>query len=222
MHAFTANKGPVVHGYRELISLAEKNGVKFFFESAVMDGAPVFSVFRGAMPAANVTGIKGVLNSTTNLILTHMEEGKSFDEAVAYSQSIGIAETDPSGDVNGWDAAIKVCALVTVLMDTPLKPDQVDRTGIGEITKEKIAAAQEAGKRWKLVCTATKEGGEITARVKPEMVGPDSPLYNIDGTTSIVQFDTDVLGNLSLIETDPGTETTAYGLLADFLNAVRD
>lgn len=222
MHVATANKGPVVHGYQTLTALAKEQGKSFLFESTVMDGAPVFGVFRGALPAANVTAIKGVLNSTTNLILTRMESGESFEDAVAYAQEIGIAETDPSGDLDGWDAAIKTCALATVLMDTPLKPDQVDRTGIREITLEKIAEARKAGKRWKLVCSATRKGDKVTAKVKPEMVGPDTPMYTINGTTSIVQFESDVLGNLSLLETDPGVETTAYGLLADFINSVRD
>ena len=114
MHAITANKGPVVHAYRELTDLAAEKGRSFFFESAVMDGAPVFSTFREALPAANLTSFRGILNSTTNLVLTRMEAGESFDQAVAYAQSIGIAETDPSGDIDGWDAAVKVAALVTV------------------------------------------------------------------------------------------------------------
>lgn len=220
MHAITANKGPIVHGYKQLTALAEENGVKFYFESTVMDGAPVFGVFRGALPAANVKSFKGILNSTTNLILSRMETGDSFDDAVAYAQSIGIAETDPSGDVDGWDAAIKVCALATVLMNTPIKPDEVNRKGIREITQEQIAGAQAVGKRWKLICSAEKVGDKVNAKVAPEMIGPETPFFSIDGTTSIVQFETDVLGNLSIIETDPGTETTAYGLLADFINAV--
>lgn len=220
MHAITANKGPIVHGYKELTALADENGVKFYFESTVMDGAPVFGVFREALPAANVKSFKGILNSTTNLILSKMEAGDSFDEAVAYAQSIGIAETDPSGDVDGWDAAIKVCALATVLMDTPIKPDEVDRKGIGEITQEQIAEAKAAGKRWKLICSAVKEGNKIKAKVAPQMIGPETPFFSIDGTTSIVQFETDVLGNLSITETDPSPDTTAYGLLADFVNAV--
>ncbi len=220
MHAVTANKGPIVHGYEELTALAEENGVKFYFESTVMDGAPIFGVFRGALPAANVISFKGILNSTTNLILSKMEAGDSFDEAVAYAQSIGIAETDPSGDVDGWDAAIKVCALTTVLMDTPIKPEEVNRKGIGEITQELITEAKAAGKRWKLICTAVKEGDKVNAKVAPEMVGPETPFFSIDGTTSIVQFKTDVLGALSLIENDPSPDTTAYGLLADFINAV--
>jgi homoserine dehydrogenase len=220
MHAITANKGPVVHGFKELSTLATTKGRKFYFESTVMDGAPIFSLFRETLPAANLIGFRGILNSTTNLILSRMETGEDFAEAVAYAQSIGIAETDPSGDVDGWDAAIKVAALVTVLMGISLKPADVDRQGIRGITVGNIEQAKQTGKRWKLVCSARHAGDRLTASVKPEMISPDSPLYTVDGTTSVVQFETDVLGLLSVIENDPGPETTAYGLLADFINAV--
>ena len=221
MHAITANKGPVVHSYRELTALAQAKGRRFYFESAVMDGAPIFSLFREALPGANLITLQGVLNSTTNLILSRMEDGESFEQAVAYAQSIGIAETDPSGDIDGWDASVKVAALATVLMSVPLKPQEVERQGIRGITPVEIERARAQGKRWKLVCTATRQGDRIRARVTPEMVGPDSPLYGVEGTTSIVQFETDVLGLLSIIESNPGPRTTAYGLFADFLNAVR-
>ncbi|HKJ28485.1 MAG TPA: homoserine dehydrogenase, partial [Anaerolineales bacterium] len=161
MHAITANKGPVVHGYHALKQLAAENKARFLFESTVMDGAPVFGTYRETLPTAEVSAIRGVLNSTTNLILTRMEGGESFDEAVAYAQSIGIAETDPSGDVDGWDASIKISALITVMMGVPFTPDRVERTGIRGITPEKIAAARAEGKRWKLVCSAWKEEDEI-------------------------------------------------------------
>jgi homoserine dehydrogenase len=221
MHVTTANKGPVVHAFQELTELASSKGRKFYFESAVMDGAPVFGLFRETLPAANLRSLRGVLNSTTNLLLTLMEQGQSFEDAVAYAQSIGIAETDPSGDVDGWDAAIKVCALVTVMMGVPIKPQDVDRTGIGGLSLEDVQAAKAEGKRWKLVCEAVREGDQVRAQVAPQKVGVESPLYGVMGTSSIVEFESDVLGNLSLIEADPGPHTTAYGLLADFLNAVR-
>jgi homoserine dehydrogenase len=221
MHAVTANKGPVVHAYRTLTDLATSKGRKFYFESAVMDGAPIFSLFREALPGARLIAFRGILNSTTNLILTRMEAGEPFTQAVAYAQSIGIAETDPSGDIDGWDAAVKVAALATVLMGVPLKPVEVERTGIREISPQDIQRAREQGLRWKLVCQARRDGDDLKASVKPEMVPPSSPLYQVDGTTSMVQFETDVLGLLSVIESDPGPETTAYGLLADFINAAR-
>lgn len=220
MHAITANKGPVVHAYRQLTDLAAVQGRRFYFESTVMDGAPIFSLFRSALPGAQLRSFTGILNSTTNLILTRMEGGETFEAAVAYAQKIGIAESDPSGDIDGWDAAVKVAALVTVLMDLPLKPDQVERKGIGQLTLQDVLQARDLGQRWKLICSAKREGQAVHASVAPQMVLPNSPLFQVEGTTSIVQFETDVLGSLSITETDPGPHTTAYGLLADFLNAV--
>lgn len=222
MHAITANKGAVVHAYHELTALAQKAGRKFYFEPTVMDGAPIFSLFRSALPGAQLKSLRGILNSTTNLILNRMENGETLEQAIQYAQAIGIAETDPSADVDGWDAAIKIAALVTVLMDIPLKPNQVAREGIRGITPAYIAEARAQGKRWKLVCTAQRDGDTVTARVAPEMVPPDSPMFSVEGTSSIVEFETDTLTSLSIVEGNPGPETTAYGLLADFINAVKE
>ncbi|MFN3308337.1 MAG: homoserine dehydrogenase [Anaerolineales bacterium] len=221
MHAITANKGPVVHGYAELSRLARENGRQFLFESTVMDGTPIFSLFRHCLPAADLRGINGILNSTTNYVLTRMEQGDSFEQAVKAAQEIGITETDPSGDIDGWDAAIKLAALATVLMDFPLKPHQVERCGIRSLDETKIQAALKQGKRWKLVCRAWREDSQVRAKVAPEMVTADSPMYNINGTSSIAQFDTDTLGLLTIIEQDPSPDTTAYGLFADFIRAMQ-
>jgi homoserine dehydrogenase len=221
MHAITANKGPVVHGYRLLQETAARNGHKFMHESTVMDGAPIFSLWRSTLPAIDLLGFRGILNSCTNMILGRMDQGETFDQAVAYAQSVGIAETDPSGDIDGWDASIKVAALVTVLMGVPFTPQQVDRTGIRAITPAMLADARAHGKRWKLACTARRDGDKVTGKVAPEMVSPDSPLFSINGTSSYVQFETDVLPGLGVVESNPGPQTTAFGLLADFINAVR-
>jgi homoserine dehydrogenase len=218
MHVITANKGPVVHGYQSLTTLAKNMGKRFLFESAVMDGAPIFSLFRQPLAGANLLGFEGILNSCTNLLLEMMEAGKTFDEAVEYGRSIGITETDPSHDIDGWDAAIKVAALVTVLMGNPLTPQQIDRTGIRAITPEMAAEAKADGERWKLVCSAERTRAGIVAKVAPQRVSPESPLYSVNGTSSFCQFHLDVLPGLGILESDPGPETTAYGLLADFLN----
>lgn len=219
MHAVTANKGPVVHAYRQLADLAQKNGTRFLFESTVMDGAPIFSLWRETLPAARLRGFRGVLNSTTNLILGLMEDGKSFDEAVEHAQAIGIAETDPSGDIDGWDASVKVAALVSVLMNHPMTPDQVERNGIRHLTQDEIKQAAQGGRRWKLICQAEQRDGKLHASVQPSQLARDDPLYQVSGTSSAVTFWSDVLGPLTVLETDPGPETTAYGLLADFVRA---
>jgi homoserine dehydrogenase len=226
MHAITANKGTVVHGYRELKSLAASRGRNFLFESTVLGGSPVFSVFRECLPAAELQSFRGVLNSTTNIILSRMERGETFEQAVSYCQSIGVAETDPSADVDGWDAAIKVAALATVLMDTPLAPQHVTRNGIRDITAAMIADAKSGGRRYKLVCSAERRAGGVTASVGPETVGVADPLYGMEDSTTGVAFRTDVLGDYSIVESErpgmvAGPEPTAYGLFADFIRAVR-
>ena len=222
MHVITANKGPVVHAYPELSELAASQGRRFLFESAVMDGAPIFSLFRGPLPAIEVKSFRGILNSTTNFILELMEQGQTFEDAVRYTQSIGLAETDPNADVDGWDAAIKVAALATVIMGIPLKPDAVDRTGIRGISTEMVQEALQAGERWKLICRARREGPQLVTKVAPERVSPSTPFYSINGTSSYVQFETDSLPGLGIVESNPGPTTTAYGLLADLINAVRN
>jgi homoserine dehydrogenase len=226
MHAITANKGPVVHGYRELTSLAESKGKKFRFESAVLGGAPVFSVMREAFPLAELTSLKGIFNATTNIILSRMENGESYEDAVKFCQSIGVAETDPTNDVDGWDAAIKVAALVTVLMDTPMTPQQVNPTGIRGITPEMIAKAKAEGKRYKLVCSAEKVGDTVKASVAPELVDATSPLYGMMNSSTGVTFRTDVILDYSItLSEKPGMQggpvETAYGLFADFVNIVK-
>jgi homoserine dehydrogenase len=226
MHAITANKGPVVHGYRELTTLAKSKGKRFKFESTVLGGAPVFSVFREAFPLAELSSIKGIFNATTNVILSRMENGEAYEDAVKYAQSIGLAETDPTNDVDGWDAAIKVAALVTVLMDTPMTPQQVNPTGIRGITPEMIAKAKAEGKRYKLVCSAEKVGDKVTASVSPQLVDSTSPLYGMMNSSTGITFRTDVILDYSIILSEkPGMKggpvETAYGLFADFVNAVK-
>jgi len=223
IHVVTANKGPVAFGYRELMALAAHKGVGFFFESTVMDGAPVLGVGREGLPAVTIRRVRGIFNSTTNYILTRMEqEGLAFETALQMAQEIGIAETDPSLDVDGWDASIKTVILANVLMGADLRPTDVERTGIGEIRLEDVQAAGKEGYRIRLICEAKREpGGRITACVKPERVAFDSTMADITGTTSIIDFETDMLPCLTLIEHEPGPSTTAYGMLVDMINIAR-
>jgi len=220
MHAITANKGPVVHAFATLNTLATRHGKQFRFEAAVMDGAPIFSLWRECLPAARLESFRGILNSTTNLILSLMEQGKSFEAAVAEAQRLGIAERDPSGDTEGWDAAIKVAILATVLMGVPTGLGQVQRRGIDGLTEVDIRHALQAGRRWKLVCSAKRIGERVEARVGPEQLDPADPLFHVMGTSAAVTFVSDVLGELTVSESAPGPRTTAYGMLADLLNCL--
>ncbi len=221
MHAITANKGPVVHGYRHLRDLAHNMGKAFLFEATVMDGFPLLNLYRECLPATRVLGLRGVLNSTTNLVLTLMEEGKTFDEAVKHAQDIGIAETDPSNDVDGWDSAVKVCVLANVMMGADIRPTAVDRTGIRGITPEMIKSAQLARRKWRLMCSAEWRDGVLAAKVAPEEVPANDPMFRLYGTTSAIQLKTDTLNQLTLLETAPTPAQTAFGVLADLISAAR-
>ncbi len=221
-HAISANKGPVVYAHKALTELAEARGLRFFHESAMMDGAPVFSLFRETLPAIEVRGFRGVLNSTTNVILECMESGMAFNDAVREAQRLGVAETDPSNDVDGIDAAVKVIGLANVLMEGNLSLADVNRTGIRCITAESLHEARKSGETWKLIGRARREsGGTIIANVAPERIKPDDPLYSVRGTSLAVGFETDVFRELFIAERDPGPDATAYGMLSDFINAVR-
>src|SRR5579863_8020862 len=218
-HAISANKGPVVYAHRELCELAAKNGRNFFFESTVMDGTPIFSMFPHCLPAVDLRGFRGILNSTTNVVLTEMEKGLSLEQAVRKAQEIGVAETDPSDDLDGWDAAVKVAALTIVLMGVPVRLDEIERVGIRAVSPEQVRAARAAGMRYKLICRAERTAIGVRASVRPEQLPMTDPLALLEGTTSALRFDTDVFG-LSVIEHKPGVIATAYGLLGDFIRAV--
>jgi len=219
-HAITANKGPLVHDYSRLSALAKAKGKQFLFESTVMDGAPIFSLFPLGLPATELRGFSGVLNSTTNVILTEIERGRSLDEAVKRAQAMGITETDPAHDLDGWDAAIKLTAIVNVLMGVPLRIEQVQRTGIRDLSEEKIRSVRSAGMRYKLVCRAERRGDGVDARVGPELLLMSDLIAGLEGSSSAIRFDLDVFG-ISLVEHNPGIEATGYGLLADFIRAAQ-
>jgi homoserine dehydrogenase len=218
-HAITANKGPIVHAYRELRDLAAAQGKCFLFESTVMDGVPIFSLFD-QLPAIHLKGFHGILNSTTNVILSEMENGLSFDESLKKAQTLGVAETDATHDIDGWDAAVKTAALITVLMDVPVRLEEIKREGVRSLSGEAVRAARREGRPYKLVCRAKKTESGVTASVRPEQVLLSDPMAQIAGTSSYVHFETDILPGLAITEENPGVYTTAYGMLADFVRAV--
>lgn len=218
-HAITANKGPIVHAYRELRDLSARQGKRFLFESTVMDGVPVFSLFD-QLPAIRLQRFYGILNSTTNVILGEMEQGLSFDDALKKAQQLGVAETDATHDIDGWDAAVKTAALITVLMDVPIRLDQVAREGIRDLTPSALRNAKRDGWPFKLVCRARRSTNGVEASVRPERVRASEPMARINGTSSYIYFETDMFPGLAITEEKPGLYATAYGLLADFVRAV--
>lgn len=220
-HVVTANKGPIAFAYRELRALAARQDVGLFFESTVMDGAPVLGIAREGLVGSTVQSVRGVLNSTTNYILTALEQGVSFEDAVAETQRMGIAEADPTNDLEGWDAAVKLVVLANVLMGADLRPSDVDRTGITGITPEEAQAALADQHRIKLLCEAVREGDSVRASVWPTRLPLSDPLAQVDKTSSAVTIATDTLHGLTIVEGDTDPTTTAFGMLADMINLAR-
>jgi homoserine dehydrogenase len=220
-HVITANKAPIVYAYDELNQIAISQGKRFMFESTVLDSAPVFSLFRETLPAAKVRGFSAVFNSTTNVILETMEAGRSFAEGVKTAQELGVAETDPSNDIEGWDSIMKVCAIARVILRTPLLPTDVRREGIRGLDPATLQAARGEGKPYKLLSrAAVNSDGSVTASVRPEQIAAGDPLAGVRGTSLAIHFELDMIPGLTIVSHRPNLQSTAYGLLADFINAV--
>jgi homoserine dehydrogenase len=221
-HVITANKAPIVYAFDEINELAKSRGRRFLFESTVLDSAPVFSLFRETLPLMKVRGFTGIFNSTTNVILETMEQGRSFDEGVRAAQELGVAETDPTNDIDGWDATMKVCAISRVILKTPLLPRDVLRESIRGLTSATVQSARAEGKPYKMLTRAkVSEDGSITAWVRPEQIALTDPLGGIRGTSLAVHFEGDMIPGLTVISHRPNLQSTAYGLLADFVNICR-
>jgi homoserine dehydrogenase len=221
-HVVTANKGPAAFAYHEINELALKNNCRFLCESAVMDGTPVFSSARSGLLGAEIKAVSGILNTTTNLVLSKLENGTSFSEAVQSAQKLGFAEADPSNDLDGWDAAAKTAVLANILMDGSITPFDVRRTGIKDLNNETIANAARNKKRFKLICRAEKSGTNISAKVAPELLPYDHPFASVNGTDSILKIETDLMGPIFIRQENPTLNDTAYGVLNDLLTITRE
>jgi homoserine dehydrogenase len=217
LHVVSANKGPVALEWRALDRLARAHDVCFLFEGAVMDGIPIFNFARETLPGVTVTGFRGVVNSTTNHILTVMEEGGEFQPALEAMQEAGIAEADPSLDVDGWDAAAKTAALANVLMGADLTPSAVRRTGIRALTGNDVRSAAASGKRIRLV--ASMEEGRAT--VEPRELPAHDPLAQLRGMANAIVFQTDLLGEVAVTQLSGGLTQTAYALISDLVTVAR-
>src|SRR5437868_638488 len=222
MSVVTANKGPIAFAHKELTTLAREVKCSFRFEATVMDGAPIFNMVESCLPAVRVTGLAGVLNSTTNYILTGMERGRLFEECLTEARELGVAEANADYDIDGWDAAVKIVALANVLMNADATPRSVERRGIRYITSKELKHASDTGALIRLVARAEMLPSGLKLAVGPEAVAISSILGSARGTTNALILETDLMGELAVIETNPGVEQTAYALLSDLIAIHRE
>jgi homoserine dehydrogenase len=217
MQVVTANKGPIAHAYAELRDEAARAGVGFRFESAVMDGAPVFNLWRHTMPGVRVLGFTGVLNSTTKVVIETMEQGGSFEDGLAAARTMGITEADGAFDVEGWDSAAKTAALANVLMDARVTPQEVSTRGIVRLTPERVREIAGEGKTVRLVSRGKRSAKGVSLRVRAEVLRRDDLLACMPGTSNLLLFHTDLMGTFGTVSVDPGVEQTAYGVFSDLV-----
>lgn len=216
-HVVTTNKGPTALRFPELKALAQEHKAEIGVEGTVMSGTPALRLGMELLSGAGIRRVQGILNGTTNYILTQMEAGATYAEALAEAQEKGFAEADPTGDVEGHDAAGKVVILANLLMDLPLTMDDVACEGITGLTPQDIATAAEEGQRWKLIGTVEKQDGHYTASVRPTRLPLAHPLASVSGATNAITYDTDLLGDVTLVGPGAGRIETGYALLADML-----
>lgn len=213
----SANKGPVAFHWKELTELAKKKGATYLFESAVLDGAPVFNLASRCMKGATVSGFSGVLNGTTNFILSHMEKGGTFEEGLKQAQAEGIAEADPTMDTDGWDPAAKTAALANVLMGAEITPLEVKRTGISQITPQMAQEALSRGRRIKLLCAAHRVNEKIEATVAPQEVAKDDIMALVSHFGAALRIESDLLHPTVIMQECPDLTDTAFGVIEDLI-----
>ena len=217
-NVISTNKGPVIKESLNLIKIAKNKNLYYGFEGVVLAGTPALNLFRHTLNGTLIKNFRGILNGTTNYILTRMEEGMSYEDALTKAQQLGYAEADPTGDVEGLDTLGKVVILTNVVLEKNISWEDVKRKGITEITKEEVDLARKEGKRWKLIGSAKiKENGTIDAKVWPEKLPINDPLAGISEATNALTFNTDELGDVTIIGPGAGKRETGFSLLIDIL-----
>jgi homoserine dehydrogenase len=220
-HVITANKGPIANAYHALRDLARERGLALRFESTVMDGTPIINLTEFCLPASRIAGFRGIVNGTTNVVLTAMEEGRTLEEGIAEAQRLGIAEADPSFDLDGWDASAKASVLATVLMDAGVTPAQVERLEVGAEAMRRLTSSLPSGYVLRQVAEGERVGEHVRCTVRLETLPASHLFAQIRGAKSILTLRTDTMNDVTIIEDESGPRQTAFGLLSDLVAIAR-
>jgi homoserine dehydrogenase len=217
-HVVTANKAVIFHHGDELFKLAQENGVKILFESAVCAGTPIIKLLKEELAANKVSKISGMLNGTSNFILSNMEEGAEFDSTLKLAQDKGYAEPDPAFDIEGMDAAHKIGILSSLVFGTSLPPEDFFVEGITKIQKSDFSYAMDMGYTIKHLAVAKINESSLELRAHPALISLDSHLANLKGVRNGMEIDTDLIGKIHIAGSGAGQESTASGLISDLIH----
>ncbi|PKB80807.1 MAG: hypothetical protein BZY88_08020 [SAR202 cluster bacterium Io17-Chloro-G9] len=221
-HVVTANKEVMARQGPELMSLAQGNGVNLLFEASVGGGIPIVGCLMKELLANEVQSIRGIINGTTNYILTRMANHfTDFHQALAEAQDRGFAEADPTNDIDGMDAAYKLAILASLAYHQQVRPEDVYRQGIGSLEAKDFRYAQELGYAIKSLAIATRDNGAIRARVYPSLVPLDNMLAKVDGAYNAVEVDGDLCGKVLFHGLGAGREPTTSAVVGDLIEIGR-
>lgn len=225
MPVVTSNKWPVaLHGV-ELAELARSGGIAFRAESTVMSGTPVLAPLVEGLAGTRPVALRGILNATSNFILTAMANGRSYDDALAEAEAAGLAERGVEADIDGSDAMAKTMILAGLVFGRQLRPEQVVRSGIAAVTRSQVDEARAAGASIRHVATlefSEPEGaGEVNARVEPMLLPDTDPLAAISGTTNAIVCRADPVGEVTIVGPGAGLELAGQGVLSDLIAVAR-
>jgi len=218
LNVITTNKGPVATDFRGLSRLARQRDVKLLYEGIVMDGVPIFNLVRNNLPGTHIRSLRGILNSTTNYVLTQMEQGTSFEKALDYAKNKGITEADPRLDLDGWDSATKLSVLIQALMGGKVKPDEIERHSVSEDIGRRVRAAVRRDRRLRRVARAYRQGGRVIGKGELQELEIFDPLAAVLGLSNILVLNTDTMRELAIIENNPSVEQTAFALFSDLVS----
>ena len=221
-HVVTTNKGPVALRFTELNKIAEENNVSLRYEGTVLSGTPTFSLIEECLAGDEILEIRGILNGTSNYILSKMSEGDSFENALSVAQEKGYAEADPTNDVKGYDARGKVAILSHKVFGVELGLENIPTVGIDAISKEALDTAKNEGKNIRLIGSLKKDGNTITGKVQPEALPTFDALSNIGGVTNAIEITTKYLGKVMITGPGAGKLETGYAVFSDVLTILKN
>ncbi|ACB84262.1 homoserine dehydrogenase [Natranaerobius thermophilus] len=222
-HVVTANKEVIAKHGEDLTSLAKNNGVNFLYEASVAGGVPVIRPLKACLAGNTVKEISGILNGTTNYILTEMEEKEAeFNEALKKAQELGYAESDPTDDVEGFDAVRKLAIMTSMATNSTVLPEDIYTEGISGVTKEDLQFLGDHGYKIKLLGQTKINGTEVESRVAPTFLPCDNPLSSVSGVYNSILIKGEPVGYLTFTGEGAGKEATSSAVLSDIIEAARN
>lgn len=220
-HVVTTNKGPFAVAYEPIFNLARIKKKTVAIEGTVMSGTPIINVLNNGLLGAEISAVSGIMNGTSNYILTKMELGRSYEDALAQAQKLGYAEADPTSDVEGLDTLAKVMILANVIFDVQLVQADITVNGISKITLSAIKEASSNNKRWKLIGSVWKDDkGDVHGSVSPKLVSMSDSLYGISDATNALKITSSILGDTTIVGAGAGKIETGFALYNDIISIV--